>query len=130
MSTTDRERLAKMLQDYVHIGTEWKGCADKLLAAGVTLPPAPKPLLVTMETSKKAWDSLPLGRGWVRWGATWGAQDQADQNARDNRVVEAAIREVLAKKDSTETLRLYCDLGRVNHIETPSVVLRFLGIDP
>lgn len=83
---TDRERLAKMLQDHVYVGTAWKDCADKLLAAGVTLPPAPKPALVTAEMLR---DYSVQTSSTHCYGYSL---------ADANRLVEAAIRKVVAEK--------------------------------
>lgn len=94
----DRERLAKMLTaTSVPVRVDrrtWDDTlawADRLLAAGVTLPPAPKPPLLTEQQVGECWTKTLGADGWARW-------DRMSKLARDeatafaNAAAEAAIR--------------------------------------
>lgn len=123
---TDRERLAKMMQDAYQPGMimdRWTGLADALLAAGVTLPPEPPPLVTEGMLADAA--CIPFTDG------TFYSISLDKANA----LVESAIRRAVERKTYQE-MRDFCERLSAAYSRAEGwkpvtdEVLKFIGLVP
>lgn len=119
---SDRERLVKLLDDAyksVTSSVHSHRVADVLLAAGVTLPPAPEPLVTEeMLNSTISPSHFPVPN----------RTHYCDLTSA-NALVAAAIRRAVERKTSDELYEFYRKLGTVNSADSGRIVLSLFGLD-
>lgn len=120
---SDRERLAKLMKDTYEPGmimSDWTPLAEALLAKGVTLPPAPEPL-VTPAMIDEVQRMEDVSSGLTCWTITL-------NNA--NALVAAAIRRAVERKTTNGVVGISAESPNgLAYGFSPSRILALFGLE-